>query len=85
MGVQTSTAKREREDTSKAGCVRRMKAWADQADESFNGEEWHREGWWWGEEKVTRYVVCEMQPLTGRLIWELSHLFSHERGRVEQL
>lgn len=85
MSVQKSTAKREREDASETGCVKQMKAWAEQADESFNGGGWHREARWWGKEKVTWFVVCEMQPLTGRLIWELSHLFSHERGQVEQL
>lgn len=70
--------------SQEAGCVRWMKAWGGQA-ESLNGGGWGREALWWGEEKVTRFVVCEMQPLTGCLIWELSHLFSHEWGRAEQL
>lgn len=67
--------------SQQAGCVRWMKAWG--VDESLNGGGWHRETRWWGEGEVTCFVVCELQPLTGCLIWELSHLFSHERERDE--
>lgn len=61
MSVQKST--REKEDTSEAGCVRRMKAWVKQADESFNGGGWQRSSMMRRREG---HVVCCLRSATSR-------------------